>query len=94
MPSLLYRYFLNISLTLGNIDKLIKKNGSVFFVVGDNFTMVQDKKIIIPTTSIFHQISSSFGWNMIEKIPISVTTENFRHIGKAIKRNSILHYKK
>ena len=38
MPSLLYRYFQNISLTLGNINKLIKKNGSVFFVVGDNFT--------------------------------------------------------
>ena len=94
MPSLLYRYFQNISLTLGNIDKLIKKNGSVFFVVGDNFTVVQDKKIIIPSTSILHQIASSFGWNMIENIPISVTTENLHHIGKAIKRNSILHYKK
>ena len=67
----------------------------VFFLLLEiTLRLVQDKKIIIPTTSIFHEIASSFGWNMIENIPISVTTENLHHIGKAIKKNSILYYKK
>ena len=94
MPSLLYRYFNNISLTFSNLDKLMKNNGNIFIVIGDNFTTQNGEKIIIPTTKILQEISTKIGWKLCEKLPISVSTENLRHTSKAITKNHILFFKK
>ena len=94
MPSLLYRYFKNISLTFANLDKIVKKNGSIFIVVGDSFTVKDGNKISIPTTKILQEIGCEIGWKLKEKFPISVTTENLNHSKQSITTNHILFFKK
>jgi DNA modification methylase len=94
MAALLYRYFNNMSMVFNNLNEIVKKNGSIFIVIGDNYTIAGDGKIEIETTQILEETGKNVGWKLIDHIPITVTTENFKHIKNAITENTVLWFKK
>jgi len=94
MASLLYRYFNDVTKVFTNLNQIIKKNGDIFIVIGDNFTTAGGKKIVIPTTEILKETSKKIGWTLENEIPITVTTDGFMHMKHAIMKNSILHFKR
>lgn len=94
MASLLYNYFEGMSQTLNNIDRLLKDNGSVFLVMGNNVTTSGETKIDIETTKMLMETGLEMGWKFIDEICITVTSDNLKNIGNAIKKNSILWFKK
>jgi len=94
MASLLYRYFNDVSKVFTNMNQILKKNGDIFIVIGDNCTTAGGKKLVIPTTEILKEISKKIGWTLENQIPITVTTASFMHMKHAIMKNVILHFKK
>lgn len=94
MAVLLYRYFNNMEMVFQNLNKIVKNNGSIFIVIGDSYTIAGHKKTEIKTTQILEEIGENAGWKLVERIPITVTTENLKHIKNAIRKNTILWFKK
>lgn len=90
LPALLLRYFLDMQRTLTNIRRAVKTSGRVFIVMGDNRTSVGEVTIDIPSTEFLIQIAESTGFRTVERIPITVTTENLLHMKNAIRENSVL----
>lgn len=93
-PALLTRYFLDMQKTLVNCAHVLKSNGDIMMVMGDNQTTVNGKKILVPCTDLVAEIASDVGLEMIERIDVSVTTENLRHIKNAILGNVVLRFRK
>jgi len=93
MAALLYRYFNDMSVVFENLKNITKKHGEIFVVIGDNYTIAGNTKIIIPTTKIFKEMGTELGWSIEQIIPISVTTEGLRHIKNSIRKNYVLHFK-
>lgn len=75
-----------------NIVKIMSPTGELFLVIGDNQTKAGGKIINIPTTKLLIEILEKCGFKMVEQIPITVTTENLRHISNAIKENTVLRF--
>ena len=94
MAVLLYRYFNNMEMVFQNLNNVVKKNGSIFIVIGDSYTIAGHKKTDIKTTQVLEEIGVNAGWNLVERIPITVTTENLKHIKNAITKNTVLWFKK
>lgn len=94
MASLLYKYFSDMTYVLSNLNRLLKPNGSVFLVIGNNVTSSGETKINIETTRMLVETGEYLGWSLQEEIPITVTSENLKHISNTIKQNSILWFKK
>jgi len=63
-------------------------------VIGDNTTSIDGEVIGIPTTRFIEEIAVSCGFKKVERIPITVTTENMVHIKNAITENAVLRLKK
>jgi hypothetical protein len=59
-------------------------------VIGDNRTMLGGESLRIPTTDLVEEIAVEAGFERMERIDISVTTENMRHQKHAITENVVL----
>ena len=94
MAALLYMYFEGMTTVFSNMDVVLRKRGQAFVVIGDTKTTTGNGLRIIQTTKILQEIANSLGWSLQDNIPISVTTENFKHINNAITENAILHFVK
>lgn len=94
MAALLYIYFKDMSKALLNTSSVLKSDGQVFIVIGDTKTTTGDGLEVIKTTQILGEIGTNVGWHLKNSIPISVTTENYKHINNAITENTILWFKK
>lgn len=94
MGALLMRYFSDMEKIIVNLDKLLKKKGQAFFVIGDNLTTAGDKVIKIESTAILTEIAQNMGWELRKAFPITVTMENAKHIKHAITENTILWFNK
>jgi len=92
-PALLLRYFSDMREVLTNLSQLLSPDGEAFVVIGDNHTKAGGRTVPIPTTSLLTDIAERCGFACTEKIPISVTTENLRHIRHAIRENTVLRLK-
>lgn len=90
MPALLTRFFSDMGKVLENCYRLLKPNGQAMIVIGDNRISIDDEEMRIPTTDWLLEVGKSKGFQLIEKIDISVTTENLVHIKNAIKENVVL----
>lgn len=90
LAALLYRYFSDMTAVLATLHPLLRKKGRAFFVVGDNRTTAGGHQILINTTAALAETAQTLGWKLREEIPITVTTENLRHIKHAITQNTIL----
>ena len=94
LPSLLLRFFIDMKTVLGNCEKLLRPGAEAVIVIGDSTTVSGGQKKIIPTTNFIEIICNSLKLKTVEKLPISVTTENYQHIKNAIKSNIALRVKK
>lgn len=94
MPALLLRFFRDMKKVLQNGYLLLKDGGEIMIVIGDNSTSINGENIRIPTTDFVEEIALCCGFKKIERIPISVTTENLIHIKNAITKNVVLRMRK
>ena len=62
-------------------------------VIGDNRIQVDGTYERIPTTDFVQGIAIHYGMELVERIDISVTTENLVHIKNAITENVVLRLK-
>ncbi|HGM9748162.1 site-specific DNA-methyltransferase [Morganella morganii] len=94
MPALMVRYLIDMSAALGQAKRLLRSGGEMMIVIGDNKTTINGKVILIPCTDLIEEIACTQGMTMVERIDISVTTENFKHIKNAIVKNVVLRLRK
>lgn len=92
MAALLYRYFRDLNLVMKRLAQLMKKDGNLFFVMGNNKTEAGGQEVIIDSVSALAEIGQSAGLRLIEKIPITVTTENYKHTKNSITSNTIIWF--
>jgi hypothetical protein len=94
MPALLQRFFQDMKSVLGNCTNVLRPGGEAMIVIGDNRMRVDKDYERIPTTDYVQDIAVACGMEMVERIDISVTTENFVHIKNAITENVVLRLRK
>jgi len=90
MPSLLKRFFQDMAVVLKNCCKVLRPGGETMIVIGDNRMRVDDDYERISTTDFVEAIAVSCGLRLLERIDISVTTENLVHMKNAITENVVL----
>ncbi len=73
---------------------LLKRGGEAQIVIGDNRMKIDDSFERIPTTDYVEEIANMCGFDSVERIDISVTTENLIHMKNAITKNVVLRFKK
>lgn len=76
MPALLLRFFQDMNEVLSNCFHALKKGGQAMIVIGDNKIKIDGDYERIPTTDFIEDIAQECGFNFLERIDISVTTEN------------------
>ncbi|MBN1425887.1 restriction endonuclease [Candidatus Fermentibacteria bacterium] len=94
MPALLTRFFSDMATILGNCERVLRDGGQAMIVIGDNRTSIDDEDVRIPTTDWVQETALHMGLKLVERIDISVTTENLVHIRNAITENVVLWLKK
>lgn len=93
MPALLQRFFQDIASVLKNCCQVLRPDGEAMIVIGDNRMRVDGDFERIATTDFVQDIAVNCGMELIERIDISVTTENLVHIKHAITENVVLRLK-
>jgi len=93
MPALLLRFFEDITSVLKNCCHVLSPDGEAMIVIGDNRMRVNENFERIATTDFVQDIAVNCGMELIERIDISVTTENLVHIRNAITKNVVLRLK-
>lgn len=94
MPSLLIRFFLDMQSVLANARTSLKPGAEAFVVMGDNATSAGPDVIAIPTTHLVSDVAVGVGMELVESIPITVTTENMVHVKNAIRKNVVLRFRR
>ncbi len=94
MAAVLYRYFADMAKVFRNLDIALRPGGSAFFVIGDNMTVAGGKEIPIKSADVFNELADTLGWKVIQRIPITVTTEKRPHTRNSITDNDIIWCKK
>jgi len=94
MPALLQRFFMDMKKVVSNCRTYLKNGGEAMIIIGDNRMNVGDKEKLIPTVDFVELISNKSGFKTIERINISVTTENLLHMKNSITQNVVLRLRK
>jgi hypothetical protein len=94
MASLLFRYFNDMTKAMRNLDHIVKREGSIFVVIGDNKTIAGDRTIVIDTTKALLETGEKLGWSVQDLIPITVTQENCKHIRNGITKNTVIWFRR
>jgi hypothetical protein len=94
MAALLYRYFSDMSVVMKNLNALLKPNASAFFVIGDTKTEAGNKIITIKSGQFIKETGEALGWELVDTIPITVTTEDRPHSKNSITENDIIWFRK
>jgi len=94
MPALLWRYFVDIKLTLLQVFRLLKAGAKAYYVVGDSKTKVGDDWFAIETCRHISEIAHSLGFVVHDPIDIDVTTERMMHMKNSITKNQVLIFER
>lgn len=94
MPALLLRFFQDMDSVLHNCFSLLRPGHEAMIVIGDNRIRVNGDYERIATTEFLQEIAATRGFTLLERIDISVTTENLIHIKNAITENVVLRLKR
>ena len=94
MPALLLRFFCDMDTILRNCHTFLRPGGEAMVIVGDNRTRIDGEYERIPTTDFLQDIAIARGFDLVEKIDISVTTQNLVHLKNAITENVVLRLKR
>ena len=90
MAALLYRYFAGMAKVFHNLHDVLKPGGHAFFVIGDNVTVAGGKEIAIKSAAVLAEMATNLGWQIRDRIPITVTTEKRPHNKNSITANDII----
>lgn len=90
MPALMTRYLLDMGAALKNVHTVCKAGAEAMIVIGDNRTLLGGESLRIPTTDLVEDVAVAAGFKSVERIDISVTTENMLHQKNAITENVVL----
>lgn len=94
MPALVHRFLKDMDEVFAKLHHFCRKGADAFVVIGDSKMTIDNHDIRIPTTDFLEQIASARGFAAVERIDISVTTENLVHIRNAITENVVLRLRK
>jgi DNA modification methylase len=94
MPALLLRFFSDMDTILQNCYRALRPEGEAMIVIGDNRMAIDGDYERIATAAFIQDIALLRGFSLIERIDISVTTENLVHIKNAITENVVLRLKR
>ena len=94
MPSLMIRYLDDMSKVFENLYPICKPGADAMVVIGDNKIKIGDKSLVIPTTQLVSDVAAAAGFEELERIDISVTTENMLHQRNAITENVVLRMRR
>lgn len=92
--ALLYRYYSDLTKVMQNLDKVVRRGGSLCFVIGDNITNVQGSPVAIRSARAIQEIGAELGWDIAKVIPITVTQDARPHNRNGITENEIIWFKK
>jgi hypothetical protein len=94
MPALLYRFCSDMDAVIVQMHRLLKRGAEAMIVIGDSRMTIEGTDIRIPTTDLLECIARERGLSPVERINISVTTENLVHLRNAITQNVVLRLRK
>ncbi|MCG3178603.1 MAG: hypothetical protein BIFFINMI_00931 [Phycisphaerae bacterium] len=94
MPALLLRFFKDMNAVLTNCSRLLKPGGEAMIVLGDSCTTVDGEQWVIPTTRYVESLGVLAGLEPVEHIPITVTTDNHKHVKNAITENVVIRMRR
>lgn len=94
MPSLVHRFLKDMEAIFERTHHLCRTGAEVFVVIGDSKMTIDGKDVRIPTADLVEWIAAAKGLDPVERIDISVTTENLVHIKNAITDNVVLRLRK
>ncbi len=90
MPALLARFFCDMDAVMTQCRRVMRPGAEAMIVIGDNRMRLDTDYERIPTTDLVQDIAVARGFSLVERIDISVTTENLVHIRNAITKNVVL----
>lgn len=93
-PALMARYLTDMAATIAHGVQLLRPGGEIMMVIGDNRTTLNGKALRVPCTDLVEEIALKAGFESVERINISVTTENLKHIKNAILENVVLRLRR
>ena len=69
MASLLYRYYVDMTAIMKNLDWAVKKGGNIFLVIGDNKTFGgnEDIKVLIKSSASLLEIGKKIGGSILKQ---------------------------
>ncbi|KWN21521.1 hypothetical protein WT83_05660 [Burkholderia territorii] len=94
MPALIHRFLSDMQAVFIQLHRLCKAGAEAMVVIGDSRMTVDDRDVRIPSTDLVEDIAEACGFRRMERIDISVTTENLVHIKNAITENVVLRLRK
>ena len=94
MPALLLRFFNDMNEILQNCYRVLRPGCEAMIVIGDNRIAVDGDYERIATAAFIQDIAILQGFSLMERIDISVTTENLVHMKNAITENVVLRLKR
>lgn len=94
MPALVHRFLKDMDEVFVRLHSLCRGGADAFVVIGDSKMSVDGQDIRIPSTDFLEQVAAGRGFAPVERIDISVTTENLVHIKNAITENVVLRLRK
>jgi DNA modification methylase len=92
--SLLLKYFLDMNESIKGINFVLKPNKYFFVVIGVNRTIAGGEEIFIPTDDFIAMIAEKNGFELIQKIEMSVQKSYMIHSKNSINNESILILRK
>jgi tRNA G10 N-methylase Trm11 len=94
MPALVHRFLKDMDEVFGRLYQLCRPEAEAFVVIGDSRMRIDGNDLRIASTDFIEQIAAARGFSLLERINVSVTTENLVHIKNAITENAVLHLRK
>lgn len=92
--ALLFKYFSDMKCTIEGMYRVLKPGKHCMIIVGNNVTVAGagrlQKEIEIRTDDFLEEIGLQVGFHARERIPITVTTEDYKHAKNFIGKNSIV----
>ncbi|WP_153015857.1 DNA methyltransferase [Methanofollis ethanolicus] len=94
VPSLLYRYFVDMKCSFANVLNLMKPNSYYTLIVGTNRTVLGGEKETINTPELLVDIAISTGWHQVEQIKMDTYKRYGLHATNAVQDEVLLVLKK
>jgi len=90
VPTLLYRYFVDMKQVFVNVHGLLKQNGKFCLVVGHNQTTIGGVKYSFDTPALLEQVAISVGWKAFELTQLQAYQRFSLHSQNAINQESLI----